>query len=156
MSIDIKNNTHYCYILKNNYEPHKMRTYNGYTTNLKRRIRQHNQEIKGGAKYTKLWGNKTWEYIAIIEGNPDNHHALQCEWKIKHPTNKKLRPKKYNGPEGRILSLNEIIKQIKWTSNSTHEIKDMNINIYIHDEYIHLIKDIPENINIYNIQKIIY
>jgi predicted GIY-YIG superfamily endonuclease len=149
------NKNHYCYILRNNYEPDKNRTYNGYTTNLTKRIRQHNQEIKGGARYTKLWGNKTWEYIAIIEGNPDNHHALQCEWKIKHPTNQKIRPKKFNSPEGRILSLNDIFLDTKWTSNSKYNINEININVYLHNNYIHLLQNIFTNIKIYDINTIL-
>ena len=37
-----------CYILKSGN-----RTYNGSTNNMRRRLRQHNGEIKGGAKYTR-------------------------------------------------------------------------------------------------------
>ena len=52
-NIDICNNTikldYYVYLLINNVHN---RTYLGITNNLKRRIRQHNCEIKGGAKYT--------------------------------------------------------------------------------------------------------
>ena len=75
------NKSHYCYILRNSYEPDKNRTYNGYTVNPSKRIRQHNQEIKGGAIYTKSWGNKSWEIYVLITGFPDHHNALQCEWK---------------------------------------------------------------------------
>lgn len=38
-------NKHYWYILKNNDDNDRNKTYNGYTVNPKRRIRQHNQEI---------------------------------------------------------------------------------------------------------------
>lgn len=43
------------------------RTYLGITNNLKRRIRQHNCEIKGGAKATSRFkGNGKWIYHLII------------------------------------------------------------------------------------------
>ena len=38
---------HYCYFLQS-----KNRTYNGYTVDLHRRLRQHNGELAGGAKVT--------------------------------------------------------------------------------------------------------
>ena len=79
----------FCYILKNDYYPHQRRTYNGFTNNPIRRIRQHNPEIKGGALYTKKFGNKQWEYIALVSGFPNSRNALQCEWKIKKPNNRR-------------------------------------------------------------------
>jgi predicted GIY-YIG superfamily endonuclease len=139
---------HYCYILRNTYEPDKNRTYNGYTNNPEKRIRQHNQELKGGAVYTKNWGNKSWEIYVLIKGFPDNHNALQCEWRIKHPVNKKVRPKTYNSPDGRVKGLNEILKLQKWTNQSVHDTKDLNLEIWILKEYTYLLKDVPKNIKI--------
>ena len=43
----------YCYILRNSSEKYGKLTYNGSTNNPYRRLRQHNQEIVGGARYTK-------------------------------------------------------------------------------------------------------
>jgi structure-specific endonuclease subunit SLX1 len=93
----------YCYLLTNTYEPHKNRTYCGYTNNLKRRIRQHNGEIKGGAKYTTAFGNKQWEYLAIMEFSSKTE-ACQCEWKIKHI-------KKY-GPASKVDILNKVLEDL--------------------------------------------
>lgn len=101
----------YCYLLANSYPPHKNRTYNGYTTNIKRRIKQHNSLLSGGAKYTKKFGNQSWEYIVIISGYESKIQAMKHEWKIKHPDNKKYRNFKYNSPEGRVLGIYEIIKR---------------------------------------------
>jgi predicted GIY-YIG superfamily endonuclease len=143
---------HYCYILRN--KEHIKRTYNGYTVSPKHRIRQHNQEIKGGAKYTTKWGNKTWEIYVLIKGFPDHHNALQCEWKIKHPARKRVRPSIYNSTIGRVIGLNEVLHLDKWTSNSTYLTKDINLEIWILNEYESLLIDIPDNIKINVVEQI--
>lgn len=52
------------YLLKNT---HSKYTYLGVTNKSERRIRQHNGEIKGGAKYTKIFKkNGTWIYHVKI------------------------------------------------------------------------------------------
>ena len=135
---------HYCYILRNIATN---KTYNGYTVNPKRRIRQHNQELKGGAKYTTRY-EPNWEIYLIIGGFPDKHNAMQCEWKIKHPTNKKRTPVKYTTPEGRIMGLNDILKQTKWTNNSQINISELRLDIWVIDVYSYLLTDMPSNINI--------
>ena len=145
---------HYCYLLKNNYDPHKNRTYNGYTVDPKRRIRQHNQEIKGGARYTKKWGNKNWEIYVLIKGFPDNKNALQCEWKIKHPAPKKRRPNRYNSPVGRVIGLNEILKLDRWTNQSCYINSDKNLEIWILKDYANYLIDIPENYKVNIVDKI--
>tara|TARA_A100001015_G_scaffold274883_1_gene331640 strand:+ start:502 stop:816 length:315 start_codon:yes stop_codon:yes gene_type:complete len=44
-------------------------TYLGITNNSTRRLRQHNGELKGGAKYTRMKkGEGKWEYYMKIEG----------------------------------------------------------------------------------------
>jgi predicted GIY-YIG superfamily endonuclease len=143
--------SYYCYILRNSHESDKNRTYNGYTVNPSKRIRQHNQEIKGGAIYTKSWGNKSWEIYVLITGFPDHHNALQCEWKIKHPARKRLRPQKYNSPSGRIQGLNEILHLDKWTNKSEIEIKDLKLKIWIVNEYYNLLTNIPSNIEVISV-----
>ncbi|MAZ80148.1 MAG: hypothetical protein CMD72_05340 [Gammaproteobacteria bacterium] len=45
-------------------------TYNGCTNNFKRRIQQHNSEIKGGAECTSRRGS--WTPYCIITGFKDN------------------------------------------------------------------------------------
>lgn len=144
---------HYCYILKNSHEEDKNRTYNGYTTNIKRRLRQHNGELKGGARYTKKYGDSTWEVYALIRGFPDKINALQCEWRIKKPNNK-TRKGKLCTPEGRIIGLNKILKLPKWTNNSTIQNDSFNLDVWILNEYSHLLTDLPQNINIHPVDKI--
>ena len=73
------------YLLKNT---DNNRTYLGITNNLKRRIRQHNNEIKGGAKYTHNFrGNGIWYYYRYI---PDltKSESLSIERSIKNNKNK--------------------------------------------------------------------
>ena len=66
---------YYCYILRNNDEKYKNYTYVGCTNNPLQRIRQHNQEISGGAKYTSSKGN-LWEIIVLFEGFNNYKDAL--------------------------------------------------------------------------------
>ncbi len=127
-----------CYILKcNNY------TYNGCTNNFKRRIRQHNGKIKGGAKCTSRKG--PWQPYCIITGFKDNIEALQTEWRIKRVEGRR-RASKYCGAEGRIKGLNQILKLEQFTSKSQRLIKDMEITIYLDKDYHHLLEEQPENI----------
>jgi predicted GIY-YIG superfamily endonuclease len=51
------------------------RTYVGYTTYLRKRLRQHNGEIAGGAKLTR--GGR-WEAIFCVTGFLDGESALSC------------------------------------------------------------------------------
>lgn len=138
---------YYCYILRNHDEKHKNKTYNGYTVNPQRRIRQHNSEIAKGAKYTSAFGNKTWEIYVLICGFPDDVNALQCEWRIRHPGGKK-RTKKHTGPIGRVVGLNQVLKLDKWTENSTILNKDLQLTVYIIKEYAELLTDLPDNIKV--------
>ena len=150
----INDKNHYCYILRNNYEPDKNRTYNGYTVDPCRRIRQHNQEIKGGAIYTKTWGNKSWEFCAILKGFPDHHNALQCEWRIKHPARKRKRHNQYNSPFGRIVGLNEILQREFWTESSTIRVSELNLELFVLKEYSDALTNVPPNIKITIVDKI--
>jgi predicted GIY-YIG superfamily endonuclease len=58
-------------------------TYVGVTPNLRRRVRQHNGEIVGGAKYTKK-GKGTWQVAYVIRGFQTHRQVLQFEWALKH------------------------------------------------------------------------
>jgi structure-specific endonuclease subunit SLX1 len=130
---------YYCYILNNNTEKYNNRTYVGSTNNPKRRIRQHNREISGGAKSTKYCNE--WMYCVLLSGFPDKINMLQCEWTIKH--------KKYYGKEGRIKSLCKTLNQEKWTKNSTIMNKDIKLELTILEKYKNIIeKELNENNNI--------
>lgn len=144
----------YCYILKNKYDPHKNRTYNGFTNNPKKRIRQHNGELVGGARYTKKFGNNSWEIYALVKGFPNHINALQCEWRIKHPNNKRKRSIKYLNPEGRIKGLNKVLKLEKWTNSSTIINSTIKLKVWIKKEYSHLLTDLPDNIEVIIVDEI--
>lgn len=123
----IKNKAHFCYILfdNNNF------TYNGYTNNLERRIRQHNRQIKGGARYTGKKQIETndpchWKYLLYITSKDPrftNKKALSFEWSIKNPTNRRTRPNR--SPLGRIKSLSLVFANKKFS--------DMKFQLFIHE-----------------------
>lgn len=56
------------------------RTYIGVTTNLTRRIRQHNREIVGGAKAT---AGRTWKLVMHIEGFVSKSIVMRWERIVK-------------------------------------------------------------------------
>ena len=66
------------YIIKNNNC-----TYAGVSPDPMRRLRQHNKEIKGGAKYT-ISKAPGWSHICIIRGFRTKIESMQFEWAVKH------------------------------------------------------------------------
>jgi predicted GIY-YIG superfamily endonuclease len=65
------------------------RTYVGATTDESRRLRQHNGEIKGGARATR--GFRPWRLVRVIGPIPTQREALREERRVK-----KLRARRYN------------------------------------------------------------
>lgn len=65
------------------------RTYVGVTTDLRRRLRQHNGKIAGGARYTRLvraqFPARRWRLLFTVRGLPDRRAALQWEWRLHRP-----------------------------------------------------------------------
>lgn len=143
---------HFCYILRNNHEPDINRTYNGYTTDLEKRLKKHNSGK--GAIYTKKWGNNTWEVYVVIKGFEDKISALQCEWRVKHPAPKRTRPTRYNSPKGRVMGLCEILQMERFTSKCCKPIREYKLEIWIVKEYEEYINNIPENIKVNFVDKI--
>lgn len=70
----------------------KSKTYVGSTVNLSRRIRQHNGEIKGGAKYTR---GGSWQYYCVVyDINNYKNTCLSDEWHVKHYSVRKVKASK--------------------------------------------------------------
>lgn len=139
----------YCYILRNKTPNYAHLTYNGSTNNPKRRLRQHNCEISGGAVYTKKApGN--WEIYFLMTGFPDHKNALSCEWRIKHTEGKPRtkRPPHHSGIKGRIFAMNEILKLDQWTKQCQHNNCDHTFTIYLADDVVQYIDidKLPPNI----------
>jgi predicted GIY-YIG superfamily endonuclease len=149
------NSQYYCYILFTANPFYSNHTYNGSTNNLTRRLRQHNGELVGGAKSTSNKG--PWDYLAVMSGFSSHKEALSCEWRIKHPTGHRVRPKKYCGVEGRIKSLNLVLNLEKWTNNSTGLESGNEYTIYLHNEHMILIdsQQLKPNIKIKSIDELI-
>ena len=96
-------------------------TYIGATVNLDKRIRQHNKEIKGGAKATsmKVEQGEVWKYICYVENFPNYNEALKFEWRWKqisrqiHKSNTKINPR-----EKRFEALKKLLNLDRSTSKA--------------------------------------
>ena len=64
------------YLIKDSH-----RTYIGYTSDVSRRLRQHNREIKGGARATR---GGTWSLVSRVRGFETIGAAMSYEWHWKH------------------------------------------------------------------------
>lgn len=117
----------YCYVLSSCQTG---RTYNGYTTNLKRRLRQHNGEIKGGARATQ--SHRPHEFLVIVTSPQTDlftkNTALSLEWHIRYPTNKRPRPKEFNCNVGRINAIPLVLSNPKFAIIDSWD-------VYVHDNY---------------------
>lgn len=108
---------HMLYIL---YNEKNNQTYNGYTIDFKTRLRKHNCQLVGGARFTtRLVKSKNveWKPLALIHvRNPefDLKRALSVEWSIKYPTNRRPRPANFNNPIGRIRGLSLVLENPKF------------------------------------------
>ena len=87
-------------------------TYIGSSVDVDRRLRQHNGELKGGARATARGSG--WKRVCHVVGFPDSKAALQFEWKWKRVS------QKLNGRpiERRIAALLEMLNQENTTSGS--------------------------------------
>ena len=140
----------YCYILRNKHPQYSHLTYNGSTNDPYRRLRQHNEEIAGGARYTHGRGGG-WEIYALVTGFVDHKNALSCEWRIKHTNGKPgKRPNEHLGMVGRIRGLNEVLKLDKWTSKCMVNNANVSYTVYIAEDVKQYIQcsHLPENISV--------
>ena len=108
------------YLIKNNNC-----TYAGVSPDPIRRLRQHNKEIKGGAKYTT---NKApgWTHLCIVRGFRTKIESMQFEWAVKHAP-----PRGVGGVKNRIQKLYHVCCQEKWTTRAPNA-KEIPLTIYWH------------------------
>ena len=89
-------------------------TYAGVSPTPEKRLRQHNGEIKGGAKYTTGHG-AGWKHLCIVRGFQNKIQAMQFEWAVKHEA-----PRNLGGIANRVKKMNNVLCKEKWTQNSPY------------------------------------
>ena len=121
-----------------------------------RRLRQHNEEIKGGAKATHGKGG-AWEICAMLSGFPDHINALSCEWRMKCPAGRPgKREAKYQRVQGRVSSLNEILPLERWTGKCIVDNCDFKFKLHILTDVVGYLDKtkVPENMEIVEVDTI--
>jgi putative endonuclease len=101
------NNTWTFYLIYN-----KSATYAGISNDYIQRLRKHNGEISGGAKYTASKG-PGWKHLCIVNGFQTKNQALMFEWAVKH-----VQPRNAGGITSRIKKLYSVLNKKNWTSKS--------------------------------------
>ena len=87
-------------------------TYAGVSPDPVKRLRKHNGEISGGAKYT-LGKGPGWTHVCLVHGFQTKIQALQFEWAVKH-----VPPRDSGGLTNRLKKLYTVLNKIHWTSKS--------------------------------------
>ena len=131
-----KEKSYICYILKSLHPKYLNKTYVGITHNFKKRLRQHNGEIVGGANKTKR--ARPWQRIAFVEGFPTKVDALHFEWRMQHQkvgggvSMRSLMGR--IGPDGIIKVLRRVMKLPRATKKAKR-IKDMPLKVKIKKKF---------------------
>jgi predicted GIY-YIG superfamily endonuclease len=108
MMVPVAASPYVCYLL---VSLTSKRTYVGITNNLQRRIRQHNGEIKGGAKATRI--GRPHYCRVTVGGFTSQQECLQFEWMWKH-----MAPRKSHGEKARIVKLKVLLQKDQWTRHA--------------------------------------
>jgi predicted GIY-YIG superfamily endonuclease len=87
-------------------------TYAGVSPDPVKRLRKHNGEISGGAKYTLSKG-PGWTHVCLVHGFKTKIQALQFEWASKH-----VPPRDASGLINRLKKLFILFNKTNWTSKS--------------------------------------
>ena len=98
-------------------------SYIGMTNDFEKRWKQHNQILKGGAKYTKQYND--WTPICIVDGFQTKQEAMQCEWRLKRA----------RGYLKRVKYVSQLFDTAeRWTKKSPL-IKQQNLRVYALQKY---------------------
>ena len=89
-------------------------TYAGVSPDVHKRIRKHNGEISGGAKYTLSKGSG-WKHACLVHGFRNKIESMQFEWAVKH-----VQPRNAGGIINRLKKLCVVLNKNKWTSKAPH------------------------------------
>ena len=98
-----------CYLLTTIAEPSQ--TYVGATTDVNRRLRQHNGELAGGARRTTSRGKGAWKRVCHVTGFVEKTECLSFEWNWKHYSR---RIKEGNPIQRRVLALQQMLGTDRW------------------------------------------
>ena len=85
------------------------RSYIGATIDPRRRLRQHNSELVGGARRTR---GGLWHFQCIVSGFRTWKEALQAEWAFKYHS------RHCRGIPSRQSAIERVLAMPRWTSNS--------------------------------------
>ena len=132
-------------------------SYVGMTNDFTKRFRQHNKEIKGGARYTSK--RDSWYPVLIIDGFTDMKSAMQCEWRLKHFA---IGHGSVRGVKGKLKYLSKylyqeniikgtpeipIFEKRKWTTKCEKSIYDQNLTFYLDDDFLEYFNEYPHKYN---------
>jgi predicted GIY-YIG superfamily endonuclease len=132
-------------------------SYVGMTNDFTKRFRQHNKEIKGGARYTSR--RQGWYPVLIIDGFTDMKSAMQCEWRLKHFA---IGHGSVRGVKGKLKYLSKylyqeniikytqeipIFEKRKWTTKCEKSIYDQNLTFYLDDDFVEYFNEYPHKYN---------
>lgn len=116
----------YVYLLATIPEAGKMQaTYVGATVDIEKRLRQHNGELKGGARRTSMRPGM-WYRICFVKGFESWKEALQFEWRWKWFSRKQS--SSYKDPlERRALALEDTL--VWWMEQKGVELEVVEDNL---------------------------
>lgn len=106
-----------CYCIE---QEESRRTYVGYTVNFQRRLRQHNRELVGGAKYTH---SGTWHARWIVTGFKAKNRAMSFEWNWKNKT-RRCKLRKLSPIEKRRYAAVQLLRQERFADLRLIEINE--------------------------------
>ena len=115
-------NKYVCYLLVSSQSN---KTYIGITNHLSRRIRQHNGECSGGAKYTCQ--GRPWRIYGYVEGfGEDKSFVLKFEWRWKYIS----RQQKGEPMDRRLKALEKLLDVDGYFGEKCNELKWIINEIY--------------------------